>query len=243
LAADNSFESPTTSGGAPVVSAARIASSRESAGSTVETSLQFPEKVLAAKGDRAVADDPEPGVKLPFDPLLRRTAVPDRRKPVLLVGVTARKRQLRHVPMQLRQSKPEHPNRAPSDQVQDLVQMLRDRIQRATEPVVVQFDRRNPKHLLNREPLAPIHKRRQRPRTREPITDHRLEHPPVREIRDRTDRAEPIDYLDKPQPVRQRLHNRQRPSRANHEPTLALHTHPLRHTARGPFHGMCEKPV
>jgi len=179
---------------------------------------------LPAERDRSVAGDPEARVELPFDRPLRRAAISDLRESVLLVGVAARERQLRHVPVQFRKVKTEHLDRTTGNEVEDLVEMPRDRVQRAAQPIIVQLDGRHTEYLLHREPLPPIGERRQRPRIRQPVTHKRLEHLAVRQIRDRPDRTEPIHRLNKPKPVAQPLHDRQGARRPHHKPTLTLHT-------------------
>jgi hypothetical protein len=143
--------------------------------------------------------------------------------------------EIAQVPVRLAGRDPEALDRPPADQVEQLVEVVGERVQGTAKPVVVQLDRRDRERLLQRGALTPIGEAGQRPRVGEPVTDERQHDLPVRVLGQRADRAEAVDRLDQPQPLAERRHHRQRPRRTHDQVALVVHRRRLRHPNRGPF--------
>jgi len=139
------------------------------------------------------------------------------------------------VPVQLADRDPEALDRPPADQVEQLVCVLGERIERPAQPVVVQLAGGDPERLGDGEALPSVGEARQRPRVGEPVTDEGERHLPVRVVGQLPDRAETVDRLDEAELLAEPRHHRQRPGRAHHQVALVLHRRPLRRRPQGPF--------
>jgi hypothetical protein len=137
--------------------------------------------------------------------------------------------------VQLGDRDPEALKRPPGEQVEHLIQTLRERIERSPEPVVVELAGGDPERLRHGEALAPIGEAQERARMREPVANKRFDHLAVRVLSDRADRAEAIDRPGETEPIAEPLHDRQPPDRADNKLALQLHRHPLRRPETGPY--------
>ena len=198
-------------------------------------------EALAAQRHRSIGRQPEAGVQLTLDRPLGRAPILDLRVVLLLLAVGAAETELGNVPVQLGDRDPEALKRPPSKQVEHLVQMLRERVERAAKAVVVELAGGDPKRLGDGEALAPIGKARERARMGEPIADQRLDHLAMRVLSDRADRAEAIDRLGQTEPIAEPFHDRQRPDRAHNQLPLPLHRRPTSTARNGSLPAMCGK--
>jgi hypothetical protein len=78
--------------------------------------------------------------------------------------------------VQLGDRDPEALKRPPGEQVEHLIQTLRERIERSPEPVVVELAGGDPERLRHGEALAPIGEAQERARMREPVANKRFDH-------------------------------------------------------------------